>query len=251
MKFDLVICNPPYNLASSSTSTNYKRKSKFIGKDFLEWIPTISDMSVVICPTKGYWVGKNRYTTLKRLRKLGLYSVEATDAFEEAVTLDGIAVYFFKRGYSGEIKDDFDIQFRKVENNLGNILQYGSNKLIAGKMKEKKFPPGPDTLYITSMRNIVNGIDCSEIKDPTKGSWRVILSQINSRESFGNPVLIKPNDAITYGVVCFAVESKQQGELLIDYLNSSKVRSLAKLFRVSPINSKYNFSTIPIPEFMQ
>jgi hypothetical protein len=250
MIYDIALANPPYNLESSSTEGNHKKKTKFIGKDFIEWLPTIAKESAIICPTKGYWTGKNRNSTSKRLKKLGLYSVEATEAFKDTANLDGIAVYYFSKDFKGEVADDFAPAHIIPENNLGDLLVYGSNDLIGGAVKQMNFAKGTDTLYITAKRDVLENVDLSTFPDPTKGKWRVILSQNGGKEKYGVPRLIKPNDGITYSVVCFPVDSEDIGNRLIEYLNEESTKELAASFRVSNTNSKHNFSAIKAPDFL-
>tara|TARA_R110000737_G_scaffold312851_1_gene322294 strand:- start:555 stop:1715 length:1161 start_codon:yes stop_codon:yes gene_type:complete len=253
MKFDIVIANPPYNDSTSTTEDKpQKQKKAFTGKLFLEWLPTIATEAAILCPTKGYWQGTHRSSTVKRLSKLGIRKVAAVEEFKELVTLDGIAAYYFTEGYTGEIQDDYKVTIEIPEKNLGQELIYGSSELISGVVQKTPLPPGESNFYITPVRTVWKNVDVSTIEDPSKGTYRVILPQNGtSQEKYGVPRLINPEDALSYSVVYFPVRDKLTGQLLIEYLNRSDIRALAAEFRVSSTNSQHNFSCIPTPDFMK
>lgn len=252
MRFDVGIANPPYNDDTSNVEgSNHKQKTKGLHREFIDLLTGCCDFSAIIAPTKSYWVGRNKASTEQKLASKGLFRVAKCDAFEDKITLDGVAVYYFDKSKVGvEVDDEFAIILPEVNNPLGAYLKYGSNDLIGGDVKNMKFDKGEDTLYITTKRDVLEGVNLSSYPDPSRGKWRVILSQNGGREKYGMSRVIKPGDGITYSCVYFEVPNEEIGNKLVEWLAAEEQLELAKIVRCSSTNSKDNFKHFEAPSYL-
>ncbi len=253
-KFDIAIANPPYNDDSSSVDdSNLHKSSKTPYKQFIDMLTDCSDKSAVIAPTKSYWVGPNKDSTKRKLTRKGLYRVSKTDAFN--IGLKGIGVYYFDKDKVGtDIEDEFEILLPRPKRPLGDFLIYGSGSLISADViadvKEKKFNEGTDTLYVTQKRDVFPNLDLSSYPDPSRGKWRVILSQNGGEHSISEARLIKPGDGISYSCVYFEVPNAKVGNMLVEWLAAEEQQEIASNSRGSSTNSKDNFAYFETPSFL-
>ena len=245
-KFDIVVGNPPFNDSDSTKEgENHRKQSTNLAKQFIYLALELSKEYVsIIGPTsRTYTAGVK-----KDFIKQGLYEVKDITEYFSGVALSQIVTFTFDKKSRKSLEDC--TVFDTPTQNVGQLFKFSTGEIISRKVLEPLLQEsGKYKVFVTT--GVVKYTDSEEIvntiNDKTRGHYRVVINNVASTNSVGKMHIALPEDVLTYSTSALIVGSVEEGEQLINYLETQEVRDILSEVRTSVVNSAKSFKALPLP----
>lgn len=253
MKFDVVIGNPPYQ----------EGKNKLLYRSFMKRAEELSDLVVFIVPNFATYT--NSLGIPKNIR---YYKDMGTRAFKIQLP-SGTCYYIQDKKYNAKqiefidhsgnsvmvpyeafflVKDAHVLKILSEYTESLSVRYYHGTKPPDASVSKKRYSyldkVGNDTQPASYVYS--DAKSSSEIFD----AWKVVIAYNAPGSKFENKRLgtakvVGPNLGITDSVICLTVNSKEEGENLVSFLNTKLVRFIIQSCKYATNNSKTLFSLLP------
>lgn len=246
MTYNIVLTNVPFNENQNvHNGVKHKKQGRNLAKEFIYKCLDWADENLyVIAPVSRTYTSKVKRDFIAE----GLYEVSNVKKYFPRVKVDLIACYSFDKKNRKQLNDC--TVFEIPERNLGQIYTFTTGENIGNKKLEKILSDkGKYKIFLTTGN--IKYTDSEEIvemiNDRTRGRLRVVMNHNASKSNVGNMHIAYPEDILTYSTNAFFIESVEQGNSIIEYLQSEEAKEILLKTRRSMSNSKTSFSAFPIP----
>jgi len=268
IKFDIIICNPPYNEELTSVG------AKPLYHKFIEYYVNKCNMLSFIVPSRWFAGGKglDKFREMMINRTDILYIKHYDDAckiFGNSVDIKGGVNYFLiDDTYNGLC----DYNGSKVKFNTFDVIldskYYGLVNKFLENDKITKYYISQDyykiqtndtrlidenkknyiKCYVSQQKGFTKYIDKNEIKKETK-SYKVITARaaFGANSSFGNTFIGYPNEVHTKSYISFNLNSEDEAKSLLSYMKCKLPNLLLSLRKSSQDISESTCKWIPLP----
>jgi hypothetical protein len=251
MKFDVVIGNPPYN--SNDTSREgiaHRGQGDNLAKKFT--LKALSLSSRYVCFIIPY--GHRTYSPnlQKRFQENGLYKIQPCSDHFKGVSTNPCVFYFDKTKPVPTIEDQFNSHVHKVpKNNIGDIFRNQPGRLNRTDYEHLLTDQGQYQVVVTTA--VVKYTDdvtiVNNMKDTTRGNWRVVFNCTTSLGKFGKIIVVGPEAVLSKSVHCLILPDQKSAIEMKEYLESEAAQEiLVEVKIVNACNSKKFLQYIPMPE---
>jgi len=264
-QFDVIIGNPPYNKELTKTGANP------LYNEFIEKYIDKCKYLTFIVPSRWFVGGRG----LDKFRKMMLNRSDivyimhfnnASSIFGNDVNIEGGVNYFLMDyQYNGLCQlNDSKIKLNKydiiVDSKYYDIIDKLSkheniNKLYISQdhykiqTNDKRLTDNKKSLkcYVSQQKGFIKYIDKKYIKKPTD-TYKVITARANGKNGcFGNTFIGNKNEVHSKSYISFEIESKQEADSLLNYMNCRLPNFMLSLRKISQDISQNTCKWIPLP----
>lgn len=261
-KFDLICMNPPYQSSSDDI-----RGSKSIYNEFVEKSVIESNIIIFISPSKWFINEDAALFRKKMINEFGLKNIVSVDnIFKDSVDIKGgVSYVLLENKYNGLV--NYNKKFIKFKNfislnesliekfsKMGNLsMKFNSGGYFNIETNDKRLSNiGKYKCYASKKNGLIKYIDLECNKENLLNYKVLVLSASGSEKNIsdmGRMLIALPNEVHTSSFSHFIVDSKKEGENLIKYLNTTFVKYLISLKKITQRVKKDTFSLVPIVPF--
>jgi methylase of polypeptide subunit release factors len=250
MKFDVVIGNPPYNSNDTSRADKAHRgQGDNLAKKFtVKSLDLTKQFLFFIIP-----YGHRTYSPAleKQYQKKGLYKINPCQEHFKNVSTNPCVFYFNKSIAVDKIEDNYNAHGLLVPNkNIGQIFKNQPGRLNREDYEKLLTDTGKYRIVVTTaIIKYTNDEDIvNQMKDNTRGNWRVVFNCTTSVKKFGKIIVEGPDSVLSKSVHCLICSSQENAVRMKDYLETQEVRDiLSKVKVINACNSKKFLQYIPMP----
>jgi hypothetical protein len=261
-KFDLICMNPPYQ-----SSSNDIRGSKSIYNDFVEKSIKDSNNVIFISPSKWFINEDASDFRRKMINDFGLKSItNVDDLFKDSADIKGgVSYVLLQKDYTGPVLfDGSKIKFKKfISKNEILIEKFSKMKTLSEVFNSGGYfnietndirlsNKGRYKCYASHKNGNIKYIDIDCNKENLSKYKVLVLSASGSKKNIsdmGRMIVSYPNEVHTSSFSHFVVDSKEQGDMMIKYLNTKMIKYLISLKKITQRVKKDTFSLVPIIPF--
>ena len=251
MKFDVVIGNPPYNSNDTSRADKAHRgQGDNLAKKFtVKSLELTKQFLFFIIP-----YGHRTYSPNleKQYLKKGLYKINPCQEHFKNVSTNPCVFYFDKTNPVDEVEDNYNTHGRSVPaKNIGQIFKNQPGRLNREDYEKHLSDSGKYRIVVTTavIKHTDDETIVNEMKDNTRGSWRVVFNCTTSVKKFGKIIVEGPDSVLSKSVHCLVCTSQDHALKMKDYLETQAVQDiLSEVKVINACNSKKFLQYIPMPD---